>query len=90
MTHEPCDCPRCKQEAELSPLGYGVFSPDDSQDEVIGHHVIPGNDIHQHVLDDEGSCACHPYVDEEADGLLYHHHAFDGREAFIHRTRKPS
>jgi hypothetical protein len=90
MTHAPCDCPRCQYEAENSPLGYGVFTPDDSQDEVIACHVVPGNDISTHTLDDEGSCGCHPYVDAEADTLLYHHFAFDGREAIIHGTRKPS
>lgn len=88
MSHEQCDCPRCKYETEQNPLGWGVFSPDEQQDDVIAHHVVPGNDISTHVLDDEGSCACHPFIDEEADGLLYHHYSFDGREAIIYGSRK--
>jgi hypothetical protein len=90
MTHAQCDCPRCKFEAETSPLGFSVFSPDDDKSDAVGHHVVPGNDIAVHTLDDEGSCACRPSIDDEADGLLYMHKSFDGREAIYLGLRKPS
>lgn len=89
-SHAPCDCPRCQAEAEFSPLGFGIFTPDESQDEAVAIHVIPGNDIAVHVLNDEGDCACNPAIDEEADGLLYMHNAFDQRELFLQGFRKVS
>lgn len=49
-------------------------------------HVVPTNDLRQHVIDDEGSCWCEPEYDEEEN--LYVHTSADGREAFEMGTRK--
>jgi hypothetical protein len=90
MSHQQCSCPRCKAEAEQCPLGWGVFTPDETQFDIVATHVVPGNDMHTHELDDEGSCACRPHVDDEADGLLWFHQAFDGREAYQRGQRLTS
>lgn len=80
--HQECSCPRCTLEKEMCPLGWAVFTPDETQYTVVASHVVPGNDTHTHELNDEGDCACRPRVDDEAEGLLWFHHAFDGREAY--------
>jgi hypothetical protein len=81
-----CVCADCSS----NPLGWSDFHPDPDQDDVVGSHVIPLNDIYDHQLNDEGSCVCRPVFDEEADGLLFIHRSFDGREDIYNRRRKPS
>jgi hypothetical protein len=49
-------------------------------------HIVPQNDITNHVFSEK--CACQPDEDdEEAD--IWHHNAFDGREEYEYRGRKP-
>ncbi len=43
-------------------------------------HVVPCNDLKEHVVDDEGSCWCEPEYDAEDN--LYIHSSADGREAY--------
>lgn len=49
-------------------------------------HVMPLEDIAQHSQID---CPCHPTRDDE-DPSIVTHYAFDGREAFEEKKRKPS
>lgn len=84
-----CTCGNCS--SEDNPLGWIVLTPSPAlqvQSEAV--HAVPDNDVHPHGLDDDGQCACKPWLDDEADGLLWVHNAFDGREAFARGFRKPS
>jgi hypothetical protein len=49
-------------------------------------HVVPCNDLKEHVVDDEGSCWCEPDYDEEDN--LYIHNSADGRERYENGTRQ--
>jgi hypothetical protein len=49
-------------------------------------HVVPCNDLRDHVVDDEGSCWCEPAYDEEDN--LYVHNSADGREQYEHGLRQ--
>lgn len=47
-------------------------------------HVVPRNDLVEHLLDEEGECICGPtceiHVSEEhQDVHIFVHHALDGR-----------
>jgi len=43
-------------------------------------HVTPVNDIHEHIVDDEGWCPCLPrlWVSDGEDRMV--HNSYDGRE----------
>ena len=47
-------------------------------------HVLPQDDIYEHMMDDGGSCRCLPYD----DGGVLVHNSFDGREAYEERMRR--
>jgi len=49
-------------------------------------HVVPCNDLKEHVVDDEGSCWCEPEYDVEDN--LYVHSSADGREAYENGVRR--
>lgn len=51
-------------------------------------HVVPLGDLRDHEA--SAQCWCHPTQDDEADSVLYVHHALDGREAFETGERLPS
>lgn len=43
-------------------------------------HVVPINDLHEHVEREDGVCWCAPGVIFEDDTRIIVHHAEDGRE----------
>jgi hypothetical protein len=90
MSHQQCDCPDCCQEQQSgNPLGWIVLTPHitlNATAEAI--HAIPDNDTAKHLLDEDGQCACHPWIDDEADSLVYVHQAFDGREDYARGLRR--
>ena len=49
-------------------------------------HVVPEDDIYEHILD--GECWCSPAVDVEH--MVITHNSADGREDFETGRRKPS
>jgi hypothetical protein len=73
----------------LSPLGWLVCEPKDL-DSDIAIHVIPENDIWEHLLDADGKCWCDPGIDDQADELIFWHNAQDERESFVRGLRLPS
>lgn len=50
-------------------------------------HVIPINDLREHLIDKD--CWCHPEEDDDTDGQMYMHNSADGREKFESGERKP-
>lgn len=90
MSHQPCDCSDCAAEAQTgNPLGWIVLTPHitlDVQAEAI--HAVPDNDTALHLLNEDGECSCHPWIDDEAESLVWVHRAFDGREEYAHGLRK--
>jgi hypothetical protein len=49
-------------------------------------HIVPQNDITGHTFDE--TCKCAPHEDDECPDV-WHHNAFDGREEYEFRGRKP-
>lgn len=88
MSHEECDCPNCVQQAD-NPLAWVVFNPTE-QSVRVAIHAVPNHDIGGHALNDEANCACNPWIDDEAEGLVIVHRSYDGREDFERKLRKPS
>jgi hypothetical protein len=50
-------------------------------------HVVPVDDIRQHICDKDQHCWCNPVYDAEHD--IYVHNSADGREAYEDGLRKP-
>ena len=50
-------------------------------------HVVPVDDLRQHVYDKNERCWCDPEYDVEYN--LYIHNSLDGREAYEEGFRKP-
>lgn len=73
--------------------GWTLFSPAPG---VSGdHHVIPDHDIKPHIT--SGECVCQPFEHHEGDlnhpfttEIGWFHNAFDGREAYESKVRKPN
>jgi len=50
-------------------------------------HVVPVDDLRQHICDKAERCWCHPVYDAEHD--IYVHNSLDKREAYEDGSRKP-
>ena len=51
------------------------------------YHVVPLNDLREHITDIDVPCWCSPTVNE--DGIIIHN-SMDGRERFETGERKPT
>lgn len=71
------------------PLAWVLCTPADL-DSDLAIHAVPDNDTKGHLLDANGKCWCAPWIDEEADDLIFVHNAHDQRESFSLGLRKPT
>lgn len=54
------------------------------------YHVTPRDDLYVHVLDSKGSCWCCPERDDDdPEGTIYVHNAYDCREQYEDGRRQP-
>lgn len=68
------------------------FPPDDGFDVEVEYesvmHIVPVDDVKEHLLARDGRCWCNPRV--EWNGLVYVHNSADGREDYEEGRRKPN
>jgi hypothetical protein len=69
----------------IHPIGWSFYQPQPGSE--ADAHVVPDNDVHQHVLSE--SCPCRPEEDLEAYYPVFKHRAYDQRECYELGHRKP-
>jgi len=72
----------------MEPLFYLQSTTDYELDMTNGYHIIPCNDIREHVSDSE--CWCKPELGDDGLEHMYIHKSAAGWEDFAEGTRKPS
>ena len=50
-------------------------------------HIVPVNDLREHVIEPDVTCWCQPTLDEEDN--IWVHNSMDGREDYESGARKP-
>lgn len=69
-------------------MAWNLYTAHSSEPEMELNHAVPDNDIGKHLFDAVGACPCRPFIDDQADELIYVHRAFDRREEYAQQLRK--